>query len=114
MPVAEFLKIVQGISELRHPNVEELVGCCVDHGQRLLVYKHFSDNTLDDMMRFEHRASEPVETLPWDARVAVALQAATALEYVVPRSSHFVPAILLLYYVVNPSVLLMSLCLIEF
>ncbi|RCV05576.1 hypothetical protein SEVIR_1G092800v4 [Setaria viridis] len=81
MPVAEFLKIVQGISELRHPNVEELVGCCVDHGQRLLVYKHFSDNTLDDMMRFEHRASDAAETLPWDARVAVALEAATALEY---------------------------------
>ncbi|RLN09927.1 protein STRUBBELIG-RECEPTOR FAMILY 1-like isoform X1 [Panicum miliaceum] len=81
MPVAEFLKIVQDISELRHPNVEELVGCCVDHGQRLLVYKHFSDNTLDDMMPFEHRASEPAETLPWDARIAVALEAATALEY---------------------------------
>ncbi|OEL18916.1 Protein STRUBBELIG [Dichanthelium oligosanthes] len=81
MPVAEFLKIVQGISELRHPNVEELVGCCVDHGQRLLVYKHFSDSTLDGMMRFERQASEPAEALPWDARVAVALEAATALEY---------------------------------
>ncbi|PAN03920.1 hypothetical protein PAHAL_1G028900 [Panicum hallii] len=81
MPVAEFLKIVQDISELRHPNVEELVGCCVDHGQRLLVYKHFSDNTLDDMMQFEHRASDAAETLPWDARIAVALEAATALEY---------------------------------
>ncbi|XP_062217196.1 protein STRUBBELIG-RECEPTOR FAMILY 5-like [Phragmites australis] len=81
MPVAEFLKIVQGISELRHPNVEELVGCCVEHGQRLLVYKRFSDNTLDDMMHFEHRASDPAETLPWDARITVALEAAKALEY---------------------------------
>ncbi|CAL5060396.1 unnamed protein product [Urochloa decumbens] len=82
MPVAEFLKIVKTISELRHPNVEELVGCCVDHGQRLLVYKHFSENTLDDMLRFEHLASEPAETLSWDARIAVALEAATALEYI--------------------------------
>ncbi|KAG2648385.1 hypothetical protein PVAP13_1NG030200 [Panicum virgatum] len=81
MPAAEFLKIVQDISELRHPNVEELVGCCVDHGQRLLVYKHFSDSTLNDMMQFEHRASDPAETLSWDARLAVALEAATALEY---------------------------------
>ncbi|CAN6237063.1 unnamed protein product [Urochloa humidicola] len=81
MPVAEFLKIVETISELRHPNVEELVGCCVDHGQRLLVYKHISDNTLDDIMRFDHPASEPAETLSWDARIAVALEAATALEY---------------------------------
>ena len=92
MPAAEFLKIVQEISELRHPNVEELVGCCVDHGQRLLVYKHFSDSTLNDMMQFEHRASDPAETLSWDARIAVALEAATALEYVLPRSSHCVLA----------------------
>ncbi|KAG2574135.1 hypothetical protein PVAP13_7KG304000, partial [Panicum virgatum] len=81
MPAAEFLKIVQDISELRHPNVEELVGCCVDHGQRLLVYKHFSDSTLNDMTQFEHRASDSAETLSWDARIAVALEAATALEY---------------------------------
>ncbi|KAJ1277820.1 hypothetical protein BS78_04G032300 [Paspalum vaginatum] len=83
MPAAEFLKIVHGIAELRHPNVEELVGCCVEHGQRPLVYRHFGGDTLDDMVRFEHhyRASEPGETLPWDARIAVALEAAKALEY---------------------------------
>ncbi|XP_062224133.1 protein STRUBBELIG-RECEPTOR FAMILY 1-like isoform X2 [Phragmites australis] len=83
MPIAEFLKIVQGISRLRHPNVEKLVGCCVEHGQRLLVYKHFSDSTLSDMMHFdlEDRVSDPAEMLPWDARIAVALEAAKALEY---------------------------------
>ncbi|TVU33502.1 hypothetical protein EJB05_25325 [Eragrostis curvula] len=77
MPVAEFLKIVQGVFDLRHPNVEELVGCCVDHGQRLLVYTHFSDTTLSDLIHSEL----PAETLPWDARIAVALEAAKALEY---------------------------------
>ncbi|KAL6888631.1 hypothetical protein ACP4OV_009657 [Aristida adscensionis] len=84
MPVAEFLRIVQAVSELRHPNVEELVGCCVEHGQRLLVYRHFSDDALDDVVCSGHRASpEPGETttLPWDARLAVALDAAKALEY---------------------------------
>jgi hypothetical protein len=80
-PVAEFLKTVHGVAGLRHPNVEELVGCCVEHGQRLLVYKHFSDRTLDDMLRFEHGASEAGGTLRWDARIAVALEAAKALEY---------------------------------
>ncbi|GJM90150.1 hypothetical protein PR202_ga06404 [Eleusine coracana subsp. coracana] len=82
MPVAEFLKIVQGIAELRHPNVEELVGCCVDHGQRLLVYRHLSDSTLSDLIHSEDAYGSATEkTLPWDARVAVALQAAKALEY---------------------------------
>lgn len=78
-PVTKFLKLVQGIAELRHPNVEELVGCCVDHGQRLLVYRHLSDNTLSDLIRSGHGPSGP--TLPWDARIAVALEAAKALEY---------------------------------
>ena len=80
-PVAQFLKTVHGVAGLRHPNVEELVGCCVEHGQRLLVYKHFSDRTLDDMLRFEHGASEAGDTLRWDARISVALEAAKALEY---------------------------------
>ncbi|GJN18946.1 hypothetical protein PR202_gb06162 [Eleusine coracana subsp. coracana] len=82
LPVAEFLKIVQGIAELRHPNVEELVGCCVDHGQRLLVYRHLSDSTLSDLIHSEDAyGSTTAETLSWDALVAVALQAAKALEY---------------------------------
>ncbi|OQU84331.1 hypothetical protein SORBI_3004G034200 [Sorghum bicolor] len=81
-PVAEFLKIVHGVARLRHPNVQELVGCCVEHGQRLLVYKHFSDRTLEDMLRLEQAASSgPGETLRWDSRIAVALEAAKALEY---------------------------------
>jgi hypothetical protein len=87
MPVDEFLRMVQRISELQHPNIEELAGCCVEHGQRLLVYKHFSDETLDDMIHLKKLASsdDPAAkiTLPWDARVAVALEAAKALEYAI-------------------------------
>uniref|UniRef100_A0A0E0JV99 Protein kinase domain-containing protein n=1 Tax=Oryza punctata TaxID=4537 RepID=A0A0E0JV99_ORYPU len=85
MPVDEFLRMVLRISELQHPNIEELAGCCVEHGQRLLVYKHFSDETLDDMIHLKKLApsDDPAAklTLPWDARVAVALEAAKALEY---------------------------------
>ncbi|KAL5207597.1 hypothetical protein ABZP36_032032 [Zizania latifolia] len=85
MQADEFLKTVQSISELRHPNIEELVGCSVEHGQRLLVYKHFSDDTLDDVIRLKQSVSPDDHaakiTLPWDARVAVALEAAKALEY---------------------------------
>jgi hypothetical protein len=73
-PVAEFLEIVRGVAGLRHPNVEELVGCCVDHGQRLLVYRRVDG--LRDLGRSE------LGTMPWDARVTVALEAAKALEYV--------------------------------
>uniref|UniRef100_A0A0D9VBZ6 Protein kinase domain-containing protein n=1 Tax=Leersia perrieri TaxID=77586 RepID=A0A0D9VBZ6_9ORYZ len=87
MPVDEFLMMVQRISELQHPNIEELEGCCVQHGQRLLVYKHFSDETLDDMLHIKQQLVSSNDhdhakiTLPWDARVAIAFEAAKALEY---------------------------------
>lgn len=85
MPVEEFLKMVQSISELQHPNIEELVGCCIEYGHRLLIYKHFSDNTLDDMIHFD-----PSVTLQWDARITAALEAAKALEYVLQDHLVFV------------------------
>ncbi|KAF0925076.1 hypothetical protein E2562_015370 [Oryza meyeriana var. granulata] len=84
MQVDEFLRMVQRISEFQHPDIEELAGCCVEHGQRLLVYKHFSDDTLHDMIHLKQVGSSdyPAKiTLTWDARVAVALEAAKALEY---------------------------------
>ncbi|CAM0947118.1 unnamed protein product [Alopecurus aequalis] len=80
MAVGDFLKEVQVIAGLRHPNIEELVGCCVEHGQRLLVYKHFSEHTLDDMIH-DNNDDSPGNNFPWESRIAVALEAARALEY---------------------------------
>uniref|UniRef100_A0ACD5Z770 Uncharacterized protein n=1 Tax=Avena sativa TaxID=4498 RepID=A0ACD5Z770_AVESA len=80
MVVGEFLKKVQTMAGLRHPNIEELVGCCVEHGQRLLVYRHFSKHTLDDMIH-GNNDDNPDNNFPWESRVAVALEAAKALEY---------------------------------
>jgi serine/threonine protein kinase len=80
MAVGEFLNKVQFIAGLRHPNIEELVGCCVEHGQRLLVYKHFSENTLQNMI-YGDNDDGPGNNFPWESRIAVALEAAKALEY---------------------------------
>ncbi|XP_051195259.1 protein STRUBBELIG-RECEPTOR FAMILY 1 [Lolium perenne] len=80
MAVGAFLKKVQAIAGLRHPNVEELVGCCVEHGQRLIVYRHFSENTLDDMIHGDTNDGSGV-SFPWESRIAVALEVAKALEY---------------------------------
>ncbi|VAI43354.1 unnamed protein product [Triticum turgidum subsp. durum] len=82
MAADEFLENVRTVAELRHPNIEELVGCCMEHGQRLLVYKHFSEHTLDDMIhRGSSHAADPGNKFLWEARIAVALEAAKALEY---------------------------------
>ncbi|KAJ1700695.1 hypothetical protein LUZ63_000474 [Rhynchospora breviuscula] len=76
--VDEFLEMVANISELRHPNVLELVGYCAEFGQRLLVYMHFSRKTLQDVL---HDDDASRRSLAWNARIKIALGAAKALEY---------------------------------
>ncbi|KAK1260626.1 Protein STRUBBELIG-RECEPTOR FAMILY 1 [Acorus gramineus] len=74
----EFLDLVLTISELRHPNIVELVGYCAEHEQRLLVYNYFSDRSLHDIL---HAGDELKMNVSWVARIKIALGAARALEY---------------------------------
>jgi hypothetical protein len=75
--VDEFLDLVQLVSDIRHPNIHELVGYCAEYGQRLLVYNHFSTKTLDDAL---HDREGVDSTLSWNARLQVALGSGKALE----------------------------------
>ncbi|KAL8467989.1 hypothetical protein ACS0TY_031295 [Phlomoides rotata] len=74
----EFLELVSSISKLRHANIVELVGYCLEHGQRLLVYSYCRNGNLDDALNFNDEINKK---LPWNARMRLALQAAKALEY---------------------------------
>lgn len=76
--IDEFLDLVQLVSDIRHPNIHELVGYCAEYGQRLLVYNHFSTKTLDDAL---HDREGVDSTLSWNARLQVALGSGKALEY---------------------------------
>uniref|UniRef100_A0A0E0ACT2 Protein kinase domain-containing protein n=1 Tax=Oryza glumipatula TaxID=40148 RepID=A0A0E0ACT2_9ORYZ len=76
--VDKFLDLVQLVSDIRHPNIHELVGYCAEYGQRLLVYNHFSTKTLDDAL---HDREGVDSTLSWNARLQVALGSGKALEY---------------------------------
>ncbi|CAN6216058.1 unnamed protein product [Urochloa humidicola] len=76
--VDDFLEQVECISEIKHPNILELVGYCAEYGQRLLVYNHFSRTTLDDAL---HDREDTASALPWNARLQVALGSGKALEY---------------------------------
>lgn len=67
------------MSRLRHPNILTLVGYCVEHGQRLLVYEYMGNRNLHDMLHF---AEDSGKMLSWNARVRIALGTARALEYV--------------------------------
>lgn len=43
----EFLTEIKTISNVRHPNLVELLGCCVQGANRILVYDYVENNSLD-------------------------------------------------------------------
>lgn len=73
----DFIELVSNISQLRHPNITELVGYCSEHGQHLLVYDFQNIGLLHDLLHLSDEDSRP---LSWNARVKIALGSACALE----------------------------------
>ncbi|KAF7805903.1 protein STRUBBELIG-RECEPTOR FAMILY 3-like [Senna tora] len=74
----EFLELVNNIDTIRHANIVELIGYCVEHGQRLLIYEYCSNGSLQEAL---HSDDEFKTRLSWNARIRIALGAARALEY---------------------------------
>ncbi len=75
----DFLKLVSNIAHIQHANITELVGYCVEHGQRLLVYKYVSNGTLHEALHC-HETTATKKHLSWSARAKIALGVARALE----------------------------------
>ncbi|GJM84436.1 hypothetical protein PR202_ga00104 [Eleusine coracana subsp. coracana] len=74
----DFSELVSNISKLHHPNLSELVGYCMEHGQHLLVYDFHKNGSLHDMLHLSDEYNKP---LSWNSRVKIALGSARALEY---------------------------------
>jgi serine/threonine protein kinase len=74
----DFLSVVEGLSRLQHTNCAELVGYCVEHDQRLLVYEYVSRGTLNELLHF---SGDTTKGLSWNVRIKIALGSARALEY---------------------------------
>ncbi|KAG0581261.1 hypothetical protein M758_4G241900 [Ceratodon purpureus] len=74
----DFLSVVQGLARLQHTNAAELVGYCVEHDQRLLVYEYISRGTLYELL---HYSGDNTKGLTWNVRIKIALGSARALEY---------------------------------
>lgn len=43
----EFLTEIETISDIRHPNLVELIGYCLDGTNRILVYEYLENKSLD-------------------------------------------------------------------
>ncbi|KAK3148186.1 hypothetical protein QOZ80_3BG0291810 [Eleusine coracana subsp. coracana] len=74
----DFAELISNISKLHHPNLNELVGYCMEHGQHLLVYDFHRNGSLHDLLHLSDEYNKP---LSWNSRVKIALGSARALEY---------------------------------
>lgn len=72
----EFMQMVLRIDKIHHANIVKLVGYCVEHGHRLLVYEYCSNGSVQEAIH-----SDDGLKLSWNIRVRMALEAAKALKY---------------------------------
>ncbi|XP_010941479.1 pto-interacting protein 1 [Elaeis guineensis] len=93
-PDQEFLAQVSMVSRLKHDNVVELLGYCVDGNLRILAYEYATMGSLHDILhgRKGVKGAQPGPVLSWAQRVKIAVGAARGLEYlhekVQPRVIH--------------------------
>ncbi|KAJ6893473.1 cold-responsive protein kinase 1-like isoform X1 [Populus alba x Populus x berolinensis] len=86
--VQEFLNEIKTISKVKHPNLVELIGCCAQGTNRILVYEYVENSSLD---RGLGSWSTDIK-LDWGRRSAICLGIATGLDFlhkeVVPHIVH--------------------------
>ncbi|KAL9461132.1 hypothetical protein AB3S75_004180 [Citrus x aurantiifolia] len=71
----DYVTEVKTISQLRHRNLVQLLGCCHDRGEFLLVYEFMPSGSLDG------RVFGKKSPLAWAVRYMISLGLATALLY---------------------------------
>ncbi|KAK3000743.1 hypothetical protein RJ639_020462 [Escallonia herrerae] len=77
MPAGEVVAVkVSLLGRLHHRNLVNLVGYCVDKGQRMLVYQFMSNGSLANFL-----CSEEKRTSTWDERLQIALDISHGIEY---------------------------------
>ncbi|TVU39486.1 hypothetical protein EJB05_12908 [Eragrostis curvula] len=82
-PNDEFLKQVSLASKLKHDNLVEMLGYCVDGNYRILAYEFATMGSLHDVLhgRKGVQGAQPGPVLDWMQRVKIAIEAAKGIEY---------------------------------
>ncbi|CAL5064748.1 unnamed protein product [Urochloa decumbens] len=74
----EFVAEVQSLTKVHHRNLVSLVGYCWEEDHLALVYEYLCQGSLFDHLRGKNAVAE---TLNWETRVRVVLEAAQGLDY---------------------------------
>ncbi|XP_044461082.1 putative serine/threonine-protein kinase [Mangifera indica] len=87
--VQEFRTEVNTLSNVKHPNLVELLGCCIQGTQRTLVYEYVENGSLDRVLL---GATKTNIKLDWEKRSAICVGIAKGLaflhEELVPHIVH--------------------------
>uniref|UniRef100_A0ACD5X179 Uncharacterized protein n=1 Tax=Avena sativa TaxID=4498 RepID=A0ACD5X179_AVESA len=74
----EFLTEIDVISNVRHPNLVKLIGCCIEGNNRLLVYEFVENNSLSNALLGPKSRCIP---LNWQRRAAICTGTASGLAF---------------------------------
>lgn len=74
----EFISEVLMLSLLKHPNLVNLIGYCVEDDHRILIYEYMPQGSLEDHLL---ELAPNKKHLSWDLRMKIAEGAARGLEY---------------------------------
>ncbi|XP_077238717.1 putative serine/threonine-protein kinase isoform X2 [Tasmannia lanceolata] len=76
--VREFLTEIDMISNIRHPNLVQLIGCCIEGNSRMLVYEYLENNSLANALLGPKSKRIPLD---WRRRAAICMGAAHGLAF---------------------------------
>jgi len=76
--ISEFLTEINVISNVRHPNLVKLLGCCVEGKNRLLVYEYAENNSLANALLGPKNKCIPLD---WEKRAAICIGTASGLAF---------------------------------
>ncbi|XP_049408211.1 putative serine/threonine-protein kinase [Solanum stenotomum] len=80
----EFLTEINMISNTQHPNLVQLIGCCVESGNRMLIYEYLKNNSLASALLGSNGKRV---ALNWPQRVAISLGTASGLAFLHEEAS---------------------------